>query len=466
MPITKDTVMKQDVRELIRRMHKAEKLEEIDQAVPFNIPITPDHPFFVDFQGLRGDFEDRIVYRSLNVRQSGNTFTFDYNNNSFNKTLLFLGGMRGSGKTSELAKYALNLDTKDCFFVVTCNLDDELTMDNLEYMDILIFQLEKLTQKLERHDIKINNNALERLQQWFSERIIEVNANIEGEVKLEGGVDSEKSILGKLLGLVGSFKVGVTGTKTRARIIRTTLKDRFIEFSQKFNEFVEEANTALRKADKGQEVLFIIDGIEKALSTKIAKKLIIEEQGYIQQIKAYTIFTLPIHLMRERRQLEQFARVESFPFVRIQERDGTIIQKSINKFRDFILRRIDEKLFESEDIIQQMIRLSGGSPRELLRIIETTAFYADEQKGVLDQYSLDKATKRLANQAANYLTEEHLKKLKELRDCNLQGREIPFDDVLQELLEKIIVMEYNDGNYKRVSPLVEKSQIYQQSVIK
>ncbi len=457
--------MSQDTRELIERMHKATKLEEIDQAVPFNVPITPDHPFFVDFQGLRGDFEDRIVYRSLNVKQDGDAFTFDYSNNSFNKTLLFLGGMRGSGKTSELAKYAQNLNTKDCFFVVTCNLDVELTMDNLEYMDILIFQLEKLTQKLKKHDIELNNNALERLSDWFAERIVEVNASIEGEVKLEGGFDSEKSILGKLLGLVGSLKVGVTGTKTRAKIIRTTIKDRFVDFASKFNEYIEEANTALRKQKKGQEVLFIIDGIEKALSTEIANKLIIEEQGYIQQIKAYTIFTLPIHLMRERRRLEQFARVESFPFVRIQEKNGTEIPESIDKFKEFIKNRIDEKLFESDDIMHQMISLSGGSPRELLRIIETSAFYADEKKGVLDQASLDKATKRLASQAANFLTEEHLNKLKELREFNSSGREIAYDDVLQELLENIIVMEYNDGNYKRVSPLVEKSKIYQERVI-
>ncbi len=456
--------MRQDVIDLNNRMKKAMTLDEIDQAVPFNIPITPDHPFFINFAGLRGDFEDRIVYRILNVKQKKEKFTFDYKVNSFSKTLLFLGGMRGSGKTSELAKYTKNLDNKNCFFVVTCNLDDELTMDNLEYMDILIFQLEKLTKKLDENNISINNNALERLQSWFSDRVKEVNSSIKGEVKLEVGADVGESFLGKLLGLVSSLKVGVTGSKKRALIIRTTLKDRFNEFALKFNEYVEEANIALRKKNKGQEVLFIIDGIEKALSTEIAKKLIIEEQGYIQQIKAYTVFTLPIFLMRERRKLEQFAKVESFPFVRIQERNGDLVQDSINKFNDFILKRIDKSLFESDDIIQQSILLSGGSPRELLRILETTAFYADTEKGLLDQESLDKATKRLASQASNHLTKEQLAKLKELKELNEKGEEIPFDDVLQELLEKIIVMEYNDGNYKRVNPLVEMSRIYKQHV--
>ena len=39
-----------------------------------------------------------------------------------------------------------------------------------------------------------------------------------------------------------------------------------------------------------------------------------------------------------------------------------------------------------------------------------------------------------------------------------------FDAVMQELLEKVIVMEYNDGNHKRVNPLVEISKIYQERV--
>ncbi|MDZ7876204.1 MAG: hypothetical protein U5L45_00960 [Saprospiraceae bacterium] len=47
--------------------------------------------------------------------------------------------MRGSGKTSELEKIAQKLHNKDCFFCVTCNLDEGHDKNDLEYMDILIF---------------------------------------------------------------------------------------------------------------------------------------------------------------------------------------------------------------------------------------------------------------------------------------------------------------------------------------
>ena len=52
--------------------------------------------------------------------------------------------MRGSGKTSELAKYAQKLENKDGFFCVTCNIDVDLDINDLEYMDILILQMQNL----------------------------------------------------------------------------------------------------------------------------------------------------------------------------------------------------------------------------------------------------------------------------------------------------------------------------------
>jgi len=41
---------------------------------------------------------------------------------------------------------------------------------------------------------------------------------------------------------------------------------------------------------------------------------------------------------------------------------------------------------------------------------------------------------------------------------------MPFDEDLQDLLEKLIILEYNDGTYKRVNPIVEESQLYKQYV--
>jgi hypothetical protein len=121
-------------------------------------------------------------------------------------------------------------------------------------------------------------------------------------------------------------------------------------------------------------------------------------------------------------------------------------------------------LIETNTIVNEAIYFSGGSPRELLRILELAAFYADEEKGKIDKKALDKALQRLADQTAQYLTEPMFTKLKEIKSNNLQNLDTPFDKEIQEMLEKILVMEYNSGSYKRVNPILELSNLYKQRV--
>jgi hypothetical protein len=444
---------------------KAMQLDEIDQAVRFNEPIGAEHHFFTDFSNFRGEFEERLVYKNLNVKRKGNTFSFDASTNSANKSILFLGGMRGSGKTSELAKYATNLHSSACFFCVTCNLDEELDMNELEYMDILILQLQKLTEQLNDTDLSIDDGIINKMEKWFDEREKEVKKELKTEVGLEVGVESEiGGFFQKILKVFGKFHVGVTGSQERAVSVRRTLKNRFSEFASMFNEYIEEVNIALRKEGIAQEILFIVDGLEKTLSAETRYKVIVNEQNRLQKIKTYTIFTLPIELMKERQHLNQFSNVEAFPFVKLLERKGERNQAAFERFTEFVYKRIDASLFENENIVTEAIYYSGGSPRELLRILELAAFYADEDKGKIDKTALEKALQRLADQTAQYLTEPMFAKLKEIRNNNKAGLDTPFDNDIQEMLEKILVMEYNSGSYKRVNPILELSNLYKQRV--
>ncbi|MEL6717391.1 MAG: hypothetical protein AAFP82_01610 [Bacteroidota bacterium] len=445
---------------------KATTLEEVDQAVQFNEPISPDHDFFTNFSDLRGGFEERLIYKNLNVSTKGGTFTFNSAINANNKSLLFLGGMRGTGKTSELAKYAKNLDHSNCFFIITCNIDKELDMNDVEYMDILIFQLEKLTARLKEKNIKVDKGIIGKMEKWFQERTREIVKSLDMETGIEVGVNMDKTgLLSNLLGIFGNWKVGVKGSRELSNSIRTTLKNRFPAFAKVFNQYLQEVNFSIREKNIGKEVCFIIDGLEKTMSTETRRKIIIEESNRLQQIDAYTIFTLPIELMKERQLLNQFSNVEAFPFVKLLNRDNSTIVPAWERYLSFIQKRIAADLFEDKEVILKVIYYSGGSPRELLRILELAAFFSDEEQNKITHIAMDKALQRLANQTAQYLTEPMLEKLQQIKVCNESNAPLPaFDEVMQEMLEKILIMEYNDGNYKRANPILELSNIYQQRV--
>lgn len=444
---------------------KAYTINEIDQAVKFNEPIGPSHSFFTDFSGLRGEFEDRIIYKNLNVKKETNGFSFNSSVNGGNKTILFLGGMRGSGKTSELVKYAEILNSPSCFFCITCNIDQELDMNELEYMDILILQLEQLTKKLSENDLSVDNGILQRMEEWFSQREKEIKKALKGEAGFEAGVEvNAKTPFFSLLNIFAKFKTGVTGSYERANIVRQNLKNNFIPFANIFNEFIEETNLSLRENNFAQEILFIVDGLEKTMSADTRKRIIIEEQNRIDKIKAYTIFTLPIELMNERQSLNQFSSVEAFPFVKLVERNGDENEPAFSKFREFVYKRIDKNLFNNEDIVNKAIKYSGGSPRELLRILEMTAFFVEDDSTVINEQALDKALDRLAKQTAQYISKEMFSKMKEIVENNRQQKETEYDSIMQSLLEKTYVMEYNSGSYKRINPILELSNLYQQNV--
>jgi hypothetical protein len=438
---------------------KALKLAEINQAVNFDEPIGADHPFFTDFSEVRGDFEDRKVYDNLNVDISEEGLTFDPRLNSRSKATLFLGGMRGSGKTSELRKYAQKLHRPECFFCVTCNMDDELDLNNLEYMDIVVFQLEKLTAALEAQDIRINEGAMKSLEKWFSDTVKTVN----NAIRMEGGAEiavEAKAGFWSILSVFASLKAGMKGSQERATSVRTALRNRFDDFASKFNEYVEEANLAIRAKNLGREVLFIVDGLEKTMTAEMRRKVVIDESNRIRQINAYTLFTLPIELMKERQRLLSFAEVETFPFVKLREKDGTVCSEAYDKFREFVHKRIAHSLFASQEVVDTAIRYSGGSPRELLRILKQAKINVPVGGGQIDQAALDKALRRLANQTAQYITEAQWKIVKTVA----QRQQVDWDSNVQELLEQIILMEYNDGNYKRPNPILELSDAYSQHI--
>jgi hypothetical protein len=451
-------------------MKKANRLNEIDAAVNKFQPVTPDHPFYVNFDNVRGDFQELELMRMLNVHVENGKYVFDYQPNVSNKTIVFLAGMRGSGKTSELARYAQRLDAPDCFFVVTCNVDEQLDMDRVQYMDIVIFQLEQLLAKAQEADLDLSDDIIDTMKKWFDERVVEINRSlkVDGSAEIEMSTDkpfSIGSLIGQLLGVTAKVRASLSGNAERAEKVRQNFQNRFSDFAQKFNLFIELVNQQIRRKGKGREILFIIDGLEKTMSADTRRKIIMEESNRIRLLQVNTIFTLPIELMKEEQRIRQFGEIISFPFIKINERDNKECTNAVQLFESFVDKRIDTQLFESPEVIQMAIKYSGGSPRQLLRILEQANWFTQPDEGKITKANMQRAIEKLGNSFARYLEPADFQILKALKGDLEAGNPIGFDNNIQGLLEKEIIFEYNDGTYKKVNPLLEVSKLYQHHVL-
>ena len=337
-------------------------------------------------------------------------------------------------------------------------------MNDLEYMDILIFQLEKLVEKADQHGVKLKKEVISSMQEWFSQAVEEINSTIKDEAGLEVGVKGDVG-LPMILTIFSRLRAGITSTNERATKIRNTFKNRFSDFALEFNNFIEEVNRALRSNGIAREILFVVDGLEKTFSAEVRKKIILDEAVRMQKISANAVITLPIELIPFSQKIKMHSKVVSFPFVKVCDRQGNLIDTAVERFEEFVYKRITPELFDTPETVRKAIQFGGGSPRELLRLLEYANLYADDEQGVISRSAMDQAISKLANETSQYLTEQELAKLKQLKENNEQGGQIIFDDVMLGLLEKLIVMEYNDGTYKRVNPLVEVSELYQQYVV-
>ncbi len=433
-------------------------IADVDSAVDLSVQVNPTDKFYTDFRNVRGVFEERELFASFKLNADKE---FDYQKHQFTKFRVFLGGMRGSGKTTELLKIAKDIDNSKAFFVVYFSIDDALNMGTTEYIDILIYQIEQLLQKAENEKIVLSDRIIKDIYDWMAERVVEMKDQSGGSVAIETGVEASTPTLFGLLKFFGSFKAQLSASTEETFTTRKVLKNRFADLSKKVNLFFASVANELRQQGRAQDLLFLIDGFEKTFTAEKRKELLIDNSVYYEKIEANTLFTLPIELTKEELFFKTKGTVLHFPFVKLQERNGNIVEAAYKQFREFVCRRIDLSLFDSEETVNHAISFGGGSPRELLRVLQLAAYYYNPDTQKIDRNSVDKAVKRLASEFTRHINELQLLKLIEVQHKTENSIPVTNEDIIYDLLEDVLLMEYNDGHYKRVNPLVMASDMYQ-----
>jgi hypothetical protein len=417
-------------------MNKANTFYEIQDAVAFNNPIDEKNEFYTDFSGFRKGFNEKKIFKYLNINPTTKEC------NKISQTLkLFLSGHRGTGKTTELLKLRNEIDETTCFFSVFCDLsDEELDVNNIDFIDIIILILEKLTKTLDDKKIDIPKANIEPFYDWYEQRITEINNQTDESASIE--VEGKAGIdLFSLFSLVSKTKGKLSGSNSTKETIRKVFKNKFSDFSLKFNEFILDIKDYLLKNGISKDLLFIIDGFEKIGSLEDRKKILIDNSNKFVEIKANMIITLPIELFSEVSRLKEFASHISFPLI-------TLDNNSKERFKEFIYKRIEKNLFDSEQTVEKIIYYGAGSPRETLKIISNAYIQAEGE--IIDLKSVQDAQKSISEELMKYLDEKEISLLKQI----YTKTKIPFSDELAKLLIKKVLLDYEDGLEREINPIL------------
>ena len=361
-------------------------------------------------------------------------------------------GHRGCGKSTELRRVRNHLHDPKLYYVVFADAAQELDVNNLRYQDILLHLAGKLAERLMDDSIDIDRVHLATLQAWFSQRVETEESTRQLALETKGGISGAVGLpfIAKAFAQISTaFKTNST-YKTQ---LRRTLQNYFGEFSAAFNKFIAVAEDAIRTADKGRRILFIIDGTDR-LNGDDANAFFVTDVYQLQQVQGLFIYCAPIHLTYETLTIGQnYTSIFHLPMVKIMEQDGSPNADGRKVMREMLFRRISAELFDS-GVADDLIKYSGGHPRDLLRLIQNAIKYSEEDR--FDAASACAAVREMANDYRRVLGPSDYAVLVAIDS----GQQMPPDsEQHRKLLYNLALLEYNDF-FQRSHPAVRETEGY------
>ena len=428
------------------------QLPQILNSIEFEEALSANDPRYVPTQAARGSQKtlDRLSKKFGLWLKDGQFFP------PMQKHALFFGHT-GSGKTTELRRYALEFGKPGRFFVVEVNIHEQLDRNNLEFADTLMAMarslLKELSGILEKRKLRLPNDALKALEDWFAERVSSMDEvkDFALEAKTTAGADVGIPYLLKLSALfTTAFKSNVTYKESLRKVIRNS----FTQFAEAFNALLEQVEASLKAKGVAQRVLFIIDGTDK-LRGEDTRRFFVEDAELLLAINSLVIYTAPLVLKYEGNLTNKLDADVMLPMIKLFDAEGQRHEEGWKTLRDLLLKRADRQVFESDIAIDRLVENSGGHPRELLRLLKLCCEFAEEDS--IEEASVSLAIKQLASEYRRFLEPEDYQLLAKLDTNTVHAGN---DERTRKLLYNLALLEYNDGSWRRSHPVIRTLEGY------
>ncbi len=423
-------------------------LLEVLQKIEYEEALPDGDPRYVDSREARGSEKTFTrLARKFGWDPASNAFFAPYE-----KHILFFGHI-GIGKTTELRRYAGQLNASRRFYVVEVDVLAKLDRNNLQYTEVLMAMAETLLERLHVDGVALAAEALEPLQHWFGNVVEtqtttkELSAELKTVAEGGGGIPGLIKLLAKF---TAAFKTGSSQKSEWQRKIRND----FSALAQAFNTLIRRAEAHLaREARAERRLLFLIDGTDK-MRGEDTQQFFVQDAEQLLAIKTLVIYTAPLHLKYDGRLGGKLDADIVLPMMKLYERDGGRFEAGWRTMRRLLLLRADRCLFASDAEVDRLVEYSGGHPRELLRLLKLCCEVADDQ---IDAAVVQAAIEKLAADYRYFLKPADYVLLKAIDSNPADGGN---DEQAQDLLHRLALLQYNDGTWRRSHPVVRTLEGY------
>ncbi len=360
-------------------------------------------------------------------------------------------GHRGCGKSTELNRMTERL-IEAGYHVRTVKCSTDLDLFNIVHSDLFILMGEALLEIAEESDCKIGQDLLENIERfWLEGTETLVSQEAQDDILGAGTAVETKGIFAGILNIFAHIK-------TELRYNEETRKEYRRRISVRSSEWIRilgQVSEAITDKTGGRRPIIIFEDLDR-LNPEDAWKVFYNYAAILSGMEFPVIYTFPIALSYDVRfsAMESYFITKTLPMIKIETIEGQPFEDGINIIRQIVEKRANRALFE-EGVLDKMIRYTGGSLRDLFRVIIAAAKRAERRNsGRIEMEDADYALEEEKTSLTRRIEQKDYRFLFNIYQGNKER--IEDKEMLLRMLQASVVLEYNGKRWHNVHPLVVK----------
>ena len=338
-------------------MKLATSIKEIRQVFRFNDKYLKE--------------EDANVYVNLYEKEMKN-LEIDIEDSYIHYDTFYITGQSGNGKSTAINHLKLNNDfikekyeVKHIFASEIFDYSDKVTI-----IDVLLMVGITLVE---------GNSDLEKSYYKKLQELKDINVGKLEKSFLEENESGDKSTFSAYakgeVGFLSIFKFGADlkkefNTNEKSRIL---LRKLFLPNRQELLNLVNEIIDTYSKNANNKKLFLILDDLEKQ---QVSKELFTKHKNLLEKLEVLKIIMIPVNYATSGNVYKLTLRLNSNP-LDITSEDDAEPTKNMEALKELIYKRIEPNHYNlipnTSEVVERLIKLSGGNIRQLLRLISDGA---------------------------------------------------------------------------------------------
>ena len=382
-------------------------------------------------------------------------------------SILFTGH-RGCGKSTELKRIQRRWERE--YELIYIKATDELDINDTDYKDIYLVIIKYVTEAVQSWGLKLDPTLVKEFEDWFKTITGETQETLEKSVSVSGEMEAGQQfpfVFKLMVKLLSQIK----GSEAYKKTIREDLQQGFSRLQENTNKLLRDAYAKLReKRPNCKGFLIIIDNLDR-VPPHVGEHLFLKYANQLRELHCVAIYTVPISVIYSGPNYNNaFGSLNVMPMVNIYRYQPDVVDlehdsEGVAQMAQLIAERVAvDTVFESPELVNELVQLSGGHVRQLMLLTRTACVIASTRgHGQVTAKDVAEAGNQTRFNFERSIASDHYPLLAQICRTKEQPQDADAEEKMQFMLFNIMVLEYVTGatRWMYVNPLVRQINAFQ-----